>query len=173
MTVDQKHSVGFRGRGVSRLVGAILATAMLAVGGFAVPAGAETVDPALCTNFYPELCMGADGQIDITLSGIEGYAAAIAALDRHRAGDDTDGNGVPDSVEISLCEAAGCIAEWAANSTPNMQALSMELCPAELTKEGINMLTVPIPSGFDKKKLVSAFTLSDPEIGRASCRERV
>lgn len=166
MTANEKHPIGLRSRGILRLVGALVATATVVMGTIAVPAGAETgtVDPALCTNFYPELCMDANGSIDISKSGVDGYSKALAALARHRAGDDEDGNGVPDSVEIALCETAGCIGDWAANETPNQSPITMELCPASLTKEGVNKLTATIPAGFDKKKLVSAFTMSTPEV---------
>lgn len=168
MTANEKHPIGLRSRGILRLLGALVATATVVMGTVAVPAGAqtETVDPALCTNFYPELCMDSNGEIAAWLaaSDLDAYTKAIGALARHRAGDDEDGNGVPDSVEISLCEKAGCIADWAANATPNQSPITMELCPATLTKEGVNKLTATIPAGFDKKKLVSAFTMSTPEV---------
>lgn len=168
MTVHEDHSTGVRGRTVTRFLGALIATATVLVGSLTVPAGAqdETVDPALCTNFYPELCLDSNGEIAAWLAAedLDAYTKAIGALGRHRAGDDEDGNGVPDSVEISLCGTAGCIGDWAANATPTYAPLTMELCPEALTKEGVNQLTVPIPDGFDQKKLVSAFTLSTPAV---------
>ena len=46
---------------------ALASTALLlmaVVMGFASPASAQEIDVDFCTNFYPELCLGPDGEID-------------------------------------------------------------------------------------------------------------
>jgi hypothetical protein len=140
--------------------------------GTAIPASAQEVDIDFCTNFYPELCIGSDGEIDKALfpfvidgAVIPGYTdprydLAVAALARHRAGDDTDGNGIPDSPEIAVCGAPGCLPEWAANAEVTEEEEKVITYPAGRPEESTSA-TVSL-KGLNPKKLVSVFTLSTP-----------
>lgn len=155
--------------GPSLAVAVILgASAIAAPAAGAMPHTPAEIDPTggdVCTNFYPELCMDASGGIDFGLfKTTDGYLQAVSALARHRDGDDADGNSIPDSVEIAVCGEAGCLPAWAEQSTPTEpKVLHIECCDGTFESD-INRVEVPIPSGFNTKKLVSAFSLSDVNI---------
>lgn len=165
---------GQNGHAATRLASAVIALfgtfAFLVAG--VMPAGAslrgggvDVAGGAACTNFYPELCMDASGGIDFGLfDSTDGYLAAVSALARHRDGDDTDGNSIPDSVEIAVCEVAGCLPAWAEDSTPTEpKVLTIQCCDGTFEPD-VNSVQVSLPSGFNKKKLVSAFSLSSPHV---------
>ena len=157
---------------------ALASTALLlmaVVMGFASPASAQEIDVDFCTNFYPELCLGPDGEIDPDLfpylidgTPIPGYTdpaydLAVLALERHRGGDDLDGNGVPDSPEIAVCGEAGCLPEAMAESeVTEPDALVINMCKGN--PESASSVEVDISEGMNPKKLVSVFTLSSPTV---------
>ena len=158
------------------LVKAGLAVSALTAGSLVVPAtvSAQEIDVDFCTNFYPELCLGEDGEIDPALFpflidgvAVPGYTdprydVAVAALARHRAGDDTDGNGIPDSPEIGVCGEPGCLDDWAATAeVTEPDAKILECCDGD-NENTINK--ADISKGMNKNKLVSVFTLSTPVV---------
>lgn len=141
---------------------------MLAAPSGAAPTPRSEIDPtggAACTNFYPELCLDESGGIDLSyFETTDGYLAAVSALERHRMGDDADGNQIPDSVELAVCGEAGCLPAWAENSTPTESTvLSIECCDGTFEPD-VNRVVVELPDGFNPKKLVSAFSLSTPHV---------
>ena len=140
--------------------------------GLTVPVSAQEVDIDFCTNFYPELCMGDDGEIDrdmfpflvdgVAIPGYTDarYEAAVTALARHKAGDDLDGNGIPDSPEISVCGKAGCLPEWAASA--EVTEGEAKVIDYPVGKPGSSSSTKVDLKGLNPDKLVSVFTLSTP-----------
>lgn len=137
-------------------------------------ASAQSVNLQDCTNFYPELCMNPDGSVNEQLfldalsnGDVEGYlleAQVAEAIKRHLAGDDTDGNGIPDSPEIALCGSAGCLPKWAETQKANMSpALTVHCCDGKYQAD-INTINLDISKGMNPNKLVSVFTLSTPVV---------
>lgn len=136
---------------------------------------AEEIDVDFCTNFYPELCLGPDGEIDpgtfpylIDGTPIPGYTdpaynLAVLTLERHRGGDDLDGNGVPDSPEIAVCGEAGCLPEAMAESeVTEPDALVINMCKGN--PESASSVEVDISEGMNPKGVLRCFTLSSPTV---------
>jgi hypothetical protein len=169
-------------RSLRTLIKAGVAVSALAAGSLVVPtqASAQEIDIDFCTNFYPELCMGEDGEIDAALFPWDGasipglvgestyvdgrYSKAVDALARHRAGDDLDGNGIPDSPEIAVCGEAGCLDDWAATAEVTEPDSKVLECCDDNNQASINRVEVDISEGMNQDKLVSVFTLSTPVV---------
>ena len=167
-------------RSLRTLIKAGVAVSALAAGSLVVPtqASAQEIDIDFCTNFYPELCMGEDGEIDpalfpllvdgqpVNLPGYvdSRYQEAVDALARHRAGDDLDGNGIPDSPEIAVCDEAGCLDDWAATAEVTEPDVKVLECCDDINQASINRVEVDISEGMNQDKLVSVFTLSTPVV---------
>lgn len=169
-SINRKLSIGLRSIAAVAIGGASLLT-------FAAPASAQNeVDPAWCLNYYPELCVDSTGEaIDKSFFETEllpgyfvldqaAYDQAVASLARQRAGDDTDGNKIPDSPEIGVCGAPGCLPDWVAKQKPtSTDELTIQCCDG-IVEDAINTATWKLPNNFAPGKLMSVFTMSTPSV---------